>query len=173
MSSNLILVKDRVPRSGKGVDSLLNQLGQYMRIPLNKYVQKIIVDVSRPYLYFEKLVRKEEVPPETDLSFHDAIRIVPMEEVVFDNGVDITPLQYIDQMFRIITNHGYETGHILIGKKSGIFKWLDLPRSHERLFGTPLHKIAEIPDDVIIACAAKTRECDPEDIQLSVKVSIP
>jgi hypothetical protein len=175
MSRNdLIRIKDKVPRNGKGVDNLLSQLAQYMRLPENKYIQKVIIDAERPYLYFEKLVQKEDAPPEAGVTFHDAIRKSPMTEIEVDPVIAATsPLKYVDEMFRAIAKEGYETSHILIGSKSLLFKWIDLPKNSDRLFGTPLHKVSDIPNDVVIACASETRVGDPDDIEFSIKVSIP
>jgi hypothetical protein len=173
MPHNLIRVKDRVPRSGKGSTNLLTQLGQYLTAPENRYVQKIVIEAEQPILYFEKLVPKEEVPPEAGMTFHDAIRVIPMEEVGFDVGTSPHPLAYIHELFLKVTRNGFEVGQILIGGSSQVYEWLGLPRASERLFGVPIAKIPEIPNDVVIACASRTRVCDPEDVEFSVKVAIP
>ncbi len=180
--NNLVRIKDRVPRSGKGAMNLLSQLTQYLTSAENRYVQKIVVEAEHPYIYFEKLVDKDSVPPEAGMTFHDAVRTVPMEEVTFDDatahssrpgGLLPSKLDYIHELFQRVTKNGFEVGQILVGGKSQLYEWINLPRASERLFGVPIEKVPEIPNDVVIACAARTRICDPEDVEFSVKVSIP
>lgn len=168
-----VLIKDRVPREGKGVDSLLTQLGAYMRLPENKLVQKILVDASRLYIYFEKLLPKEDAPEHTELTFHDAIRKVQMAELVLDKDALATSSDVIKEMFLDIARNEYEASHALIGAKTKFYSWTGLPRKIDRLFGLPIHKVPELPEDVLILCGAATRECDPEDIQYSIKWTMP
>lgn len=169
-ADKFVLVKDRVPRSGKGVDNLLSQLTQYLRQPENKWVQKMVIDAQRIYLYFEKLVPKDQAPEEVDMTWHNAVRKVPMEEVGQSDGV---PAVYLHELFQKVTKNGYEVCQVLVGSNSGLYKWADIPRRDERLFGVPITKDGDIPDDIVILCGGVHRECDPEEVAYSVKGTLP
>lgn len=166
--AQLCRVKDRVPRNGKGPENLLAQLGQYLKDPGNKYVQKIVVDARKPFLYVEKMVPEDQAE-KTDLSLHEAIRNKPMTEINLEGAA----LEAVWKLFWEISKNGYETAHLVVSPNSKLYEWVSLPRQSERLFGVPIHKMPEIPDDVVILTGATVREADPEDIEYSAKGTIP
>ncbi len=175
-ADGFVLIKDRVPRTGKGVDNLLSQLAQYLRLPENKYVQKMVIDSQRIYLYFEKMVPKSQAPEEASMTWHNAVRRVPMEEIDVEEAKEqLTPHlhRYVFDLFERVTKNGYEVCQILIGSNSQLYQWVSLPRRSERFFGVPLTKDGDIPDDIIIVCGGTSRECDPEEVAYSVKGMIP
>lgn len=171
LNADYVTVKDRIPRNGKGPDNLLAQLGQYLKEPENRFVQKIVVDATKQYIYVEKKVPKEKAVDQVGMTLHEAIRLVPMEEVSPDNGVTPTPMWWVVEAFKKVNNNGYETSHALVGGKSSVYPWLGVSRSSKHLFGVPLYIVGEIPDDVLIICGSRVRDADPEDIEYSVKVT--
>lgn len=172
--NDLVKVKDRLPRTGKGVDNLISQLGEYLRDPANRFVQKIVVEAERPYVYFEKLVDKDSAAEfETGLSFSDVARSVQMEEVSFPDLTNISAQVYLLGMFNLIYASGYDASHLLVGPKSRIHKWLGVPRQMSKIFGVPVISVSDIPDDVIILAGARSRDSEPEDIEYLVKGNVP
>ncbi len=173
--SDLVRVKDRLPRTEKGVDNLISQLGDYLRDPANRFVQKIVVEAERQYIYFEKMVDKASSQEfDTGLSFSDVARSVQMEEISFPTILKGPPAaSYMLGMFNLIYSSGYDASHLLIGPKSKIHKWLEIPRLMTKIFGVPVIVVPDIPDDVIILTGSRSRECEPEDIEYLVKGNVP
>lgn len=164
-----VLVKERIPYQGKGVDALMGALRKILTD--NKYTQKILMEVGEPHIYIEKLV------PEADaqeyetvrINTHGAIRNMPMEEYQTDDGV--SPAHQLWEMFSIIHKEGFEVCRIVSGSKNKFAQWLKvrIPQTDQRVFGVPLEVIGDIPDDVFIVCGAKHREAEPDEITMSVK----
>jgi hypothetical protein len=93
--------------------------------------------------------------------------MMEMAEEKIDN-----PRLFIQTMFEEINRQGYEVSHVLVGEDSALFPWIDIPRKIKRLYGVPITKSAEIPNDVLVICGAIDRDSGPEDVEYSVKGTI-
>src|SRR3954469_18743412 len=104
--TNYVRIKDRVPRAGKGVDALLLQLGAFLKKEENKYTQMIVIDATKPYLYFEKMVPPDQAPAEAEVTWHDAIRQVPMQELSPTSTQ--TAAEYLMHVFGVVNKNDLE-----------------------------------------------------------------
>lgn len=170
-NSGFVKVKDRIPYYGKGIEDLIGATRKILSDPVNKYTQKIILEVGVPYIYMEKMVPEGEVPDIPHLSIHDIIRNHKIEECAANiNG----PLRQLWDMFDIIRQEELEVNAIAIGDKDIFQKWLGVrvPNRNINVLGIPLYIDGEIPGTTVIVCGAPSRTSDIEDIELSVKVII-
>lgn len=169
--SNYVRVKDKIPYAGKGIDALLGFLRRVLSD--NKYAQKIVLEVGVPYIYLEKLVSAEEAAEAPQVSFHDAVRSHHMEEYKPEGKPD--PMHQLFEMFSIVHAEGLEVGFILVGNKHSFQEWLKvrIPVTKMAVFGVPLYVVSEIPGDTFLVCGTPERQAEVDDIQFSVKGSVP
>lgn len=171
--NGFVRIKDRVPYHGKGVDELIGAIRRLFADPANKYAQKIVFEVGVPHIYIEKMVPEGEMPDIPELSIHDIIRNTSMEEFDSD-GEQLTPMQQLWGMFEMIQDKGLQAAFVVAGNKTKFQKWLGVRISHTKpaVLGTPFQVLGDLPEDVFIICAARSRVADVEDIQYSVKGSL-
>ena len=171
--SGYVRVKDRFPYHGKGVDELIGAIRRIFAEPSNKFAQKIVFEVGVPHIYIEKMVPEGEAPEVPQLSMHDILRTNEMEEFDAD-GEELTPIQQLWGMFEMIQDKGLQAAVIVAGNRVKFQKWLGIRINTVRpsVFGTPFQVLGELPEDVFVVCAARSRIADVEDIQYSVKGSL-
>jgi hypothetical protein len=164
---DMVLVPEKIPYTGKGVEALLAFLRKVLEE--NKYTQKIVVEVQKP-IYIEKLVPKDEAPETVSLTWLESARNKQMQEY---EGTEekLAPQEQLLDMFHDVNVEGYEICHVITGNLKKFFKWAKgqthSGREH-RLYGVPVSQ-ADIPEDVIILCGAQSRDAGPDDLEFSLK----
>jgi hypothetical protein len=161
----LVLVKEKIPYTGKGINTLLSFLRQVLET--NKYTQKLIIEVHKPIL-IEKWIPKDEATDEPVMGYVEAVRSKPMTEYIVEKDTSPTPYEQLFEMFGTIDREGFEACQVLTGDIKNLQKWSKLPKNQNRLFGVPIAQV-NIPEDVVIICGANAREAGPEEIEFSVK----
>lgn len=170
MKSEYIRVKEKTPFLGKGVDDVIAAVRSILT--LNKYVQKLILEIGKPIL-FERMVPKDEAPEDIDISLHDQIRAKPMAEYTFDEAnKNLSAFQHLWDMNALILGEGLRLSHIAVGDKFDFQRWLkvSIPITQMSFFGLiPIVPMPELEHDVFILCGS-----DEEGvIQFSMKFTIP
>jgi len=167
----MVLVPEKIPYMGKGIDALLIFLRQVL--DENKYTQKILVEVGKP-IYIEKLVPKEEAPELSTLGYLEAARSKTMDEYgkegeQFGPSGKRTTYEQLFDMFCIMSHENFEVCHILTGnlKKLALAVGLRTERL-SRLYGVPVSQV-DIPSDTVIFCGAVSRDATPEEVEFSLK----
>ncbi len=163
---DFVLVRERIPYSGKGIEPLLAMLHQILTA--NPRTQEFRVRIGEP-IEITKFVPLDQVPER--LTVHDAVRTRQMDEHVprpTDNAQTI-----LLEMFKLLDKEQLHPLFFLVGAQSKIFKWVDIPRRSRALCGVEIHKTDAIPDDVVVLSGARSRDGQPEDIELSIKVTMP
>ncbi len=171
-SEGFVRIKDRVPYHGKGIDELMAALRRVLSEPVNKYTQKIVLEVGAPHIYIEKLVPEDQAVDIPQLSLHDILRTMEMEEYELEDGK--TPSQQLWGMLEMVHDKGLQAMMVVAGNKSKFQKWLGV-RIHNvkpTVFGIPFQLLGELPEDVFVVCGAETRVAEVDDIKYSVKVTI-
>ena len=166
------LIKERVPYTGKGVEELLSFLRKTMTDPKNKYIVRILCEAGAGEIYLEKLVPESEAGDLPTLSLHEIIRIQKMEE--YEPEKEQAGINHLWDVFSILHKEGYEVCYLVIGSKAYFQKWLGvrIPVTDMTFFETPLSVIPEIPEDVVIVCGADKKTASPDEIKLSIKMTI-
>lgn len=169
---NMVLVKDKVPYFGKGVEELLASLKRVLALPENKYTQKIVLEVGASHIYLEKLLTAEEAGKQAIFTVKDMIRSNPMDE--FESESANSPWTQLWEMFAQIHKEGLEVGFIAIGNKLKFQKWLGvtIPVTDLRLWGIPITMVEDLPEDAFVVCGTTQKIADPEDIRFSIKGNI-
>jgi len=167
-NSELVLVREKIPYSGKGSESLLTLLRQVLKD--NPYTQEFTCRIGYP-IEIVKLVPPDQVPERQSL--HDVIRSHRMEEYLVEK--DKTPFQVLWEMFGLVRDEGLEVGFLVIGDKFLFQKWLGIRIAQNRMsfYGTPIVLLSDIPTDVFLVAGTETREAEEEDIIFSVKGTLP
>lgn len=171
-SDGFVRVKDRIPYQGKGIDELVAALRRILSEPINKFTQKIVLEVGTPHIYVEKLVPEEQVAEIPQLSLHDIIRTMEMEEFELEDGR--TAPQQLWSMIEMINEKGLQPAVVVAGNRAKFQKWLGvrINNSKPNVFGTPFQLLGELPEDVFVVCGATSRVAEVDDIKYSVKVTI-
>lgn len=171
-SDEFVRIKDRIPYHGKGVDELTAALRRILSEPVNKFTQKIVLEVGAPHIYIEKLVPKDQATDIPQLSLHDIIRTAEMEEYELEDGK--SSAQHLWGMLEMVHDKGLHGVAVVAGNKSKFQKWLGIRINNVKpmVFGIPFQMLGELPEDVFVVCGAQNRIADIEDIKYSVKVTI-
>lgn len=164
-SEGLVLVREKIPYTGKGVENLVTMVRKILED--NPYTQELILRVGKP-IEIARLVKSDEVPE--PVTVHDTVRTRQMEEY---DSTDSSAEVAIMGMFNILDKESLFPTCFLIGVQSRLYKWLDIPRRSTMVCGVELSKSDQIPDDVVILCGSPVKGGQPEDIELSVKTTIP
>lgn len=160
------LVKEKIPYSAKGIDNLLIALKRILTD--NPATQKVVMEVDAGYILIEKLVSKDSAP--SIVTWHDAVRQVRMEEYV-PSADQLRPMSQLWEAISMLNAEGFDLGQVVVGDKVYFQKWLGvrIPVTKPSVFGTPLSVAPEIPQDVYVLCGSFSRECEPIDVEFSVK----
>lgn len=168
-----VRVKDRIPYAGKGFEELLTALKQVFADPANKFTQKVVLDVTEPFIYLEKMVTEIEAQETPQLSLHDIIRNQKMEEYLPEK--EQPGINHLWDIFALIHQEGLEVGFLVVGNKPNFQRWLGvrIPTKDMRVFGVPLKVVDGIPEDVFVVCGTESRVAEPDDIRYCVKGNLP
>jgi hypothetical protein len=164
------LVKERVPYEGKGIDNLLATLK--VLLVANPYTHKLTVEVGTKEIRLQKFVPEEGHSGE--LTWHEAVRSVPMYEYAPDREGMLPLHQYWAAILRL-QMEGFELGRVMVGDKAKFQKWLGLiiPTVKPTVLGVPMEVDTALPEDVFILCGVLDFDCEPVDVECSVKGVIP
>jgi len=167
-SSDLVLVKEKIPYTGKGIDPLLAMLRRVLKD--NPYTQEFTCRIGQP-IEISKLVPQDQVPEK--LSLHDAVRGHRMEDFPFEK--DKTSFQILWDMFGMVHAEGLEVSHIAVGDKFQFQTWLGIRIAQNRMnfYGTTVVFLSELPQDVFLVIGAEKKQAEPEDVRFSVKGTLP
>lgn len=168
---SLVRIRDRVPRVGKGSSALLEQLERLFSDPNNKLIQRVVLDVQTTHIELEKLVPEEQASETQTLSLYATVRQKHMEEYVVEGSM--TPHQHLFEASLVLLREGLVVSHLLLHKSSRAYSWLALPRRVSNYLGVQIVLSEGVPEDVLLLCGSKDRRMETEDIEMSVKVSIP
>lgn len=172
MSNNfdLILLKEKIPYTGKGTDELLGAVRRILTD--NKYTQKITLEVGVSHICIEKLVPPEEAKEQLQISLHDTIRARTMEE--YKPEKEQPGFRQLWEMFDIVHAEGFEVGCLVVGDKKQFQEWLKVrtPLNKLTCFGTPIFQLPDIPSDVVLVCGMATRTAEVDELLFSVKTTI-
>jgi hypothetical protein len=163
-SEELILIRERIPYTGKGVDALLSMLRKVLTE--NPYTQEFVCRIGQP-IEIAKLVTSEEAPAKMNL--HDAIRSHRMEEFTIEK--DKLPFQVLWDMFAVVQAEGLKVSHIAVGDKFQFQSWLGVRIAQNRMdfYGTPVVLLSELPADAFLVVGADQKTSEAEDVKFSVK----
>ena len=163
-SEELVLVRERIPYTGKGVDALLALLRRVL--VENPYPQEFVCRIGQP-IEIAKLVTPDAAPEK--MSFHDALRSKRMEEYTLEK--DKTSFQVLWDMYGVVQAEGLEVSHIAVGDKFQFQNWLGIRIAQNRMsfYGAPVMVVPELPADVFLVVGSEKRDAEPEDIRFSVK----
>lgn len=167
-SATMTRVTERLPYTGGGVDALIAQVSAILK--MEKEAQRIILDVTKPYVHLEKYVRgvsNEEAKEELQTRYDEVTRNVPMKEFVPEKIG--SKYEYVHQLFRQVTDEGFEVVLVLVGNISTLDAWISVSRKDPKLFGVQVKRLRSAPSDVIIVCGAEWKEAEVEDIRFTVK----
>lgn len=129
---------------------------------------KIILDVNKPYIYYEKRAVSGEEEEAAPATLDAAVKSVEMEELDYHD--DISALAVLAQLFDSVRHEGYEVSHILTGSSRSLLRACELTGREDMLFGVPLSQsIDDVPNDVVIVCGSPHKESFPEDIKYVIK----
>lgn len=156
---------DRILYSGSGTDALAAQVGAILKVEQD--AQRIILDVTKPYIHVEKYVKGVPNPDEEQELFDAVLKERPMLEYVPEKK--ISPYEYLYNMFRVITDEGLEVSLIFVGNMAVLDRWLPISKKNPRICGVVVKRLNNVPDDLIIVCGAEWSEALPEDIKYTVK----
>jgi hypothetical protein len=167
-NSELVLVREKIPYSGKGIDPLLTLLRQVLND--NPYTQEFTCRIGHP-IEIAKLVPPDQAPERQSL--HDVIRGNRMEEYTIEK--DKSPFQVLWDMFGLVHDEGLEVGFLVVGDKFLFQKWLGIRIAQNRMnfYGTPVMPLSDIPLDVFLVVGAEKKQAEVEDIKFSVKGTLP
>jgi hypothetical protein len=163
-SEELILVKERIPYTGKGVDALLSLLRRVL--VENPYTQEFTCRIGQP-IEIVKLVTPESAPEKMNL--HDAIRAKRMEEYTVEKSK--SAFQALWDMFAVVQAEGLKVSHIVVGDKFQFQTWLGVRIAQNRMdfYGTPVVPLPELPGDTFLVIGSEKSDAEPEDVRFSVK----
>ena len=167
-SEELVLVREKIPYTGKGPDALLGMLRKVLAD--NPYTQEFTCRVGHP-IEIAKLVPPGTVPPK--LGLHDALRQARMEEFSIEEGP--SGFQVLYAMFDQVAAEGLEVSHIVVGDKFTFQKWLGIriPQNRLAVFGVPLAHMAQLPPEAFVVAGTEGKSPEFEDIRYAVKATIP
>lgn len=160
-------VRENIPYVGSGVESLGVQVSAILKVETE--AQRIVLDVSKPYILLEKLVPDDKKGEEQTDAYEYLVSHVPMREFAPDEKVIKSPYEYMNGLFRQITDESLEVVLILVGNLRTLDAWIQVSPKNRKLYGVPVRQLKKVPDDVIILCGAEWRDADPEDVKLTVK----
>jgi hypothetical protein len=165
--SQSVLVKDALPLFDKSSESILSMVKEVLQEP---GLVRFVVDARQDTLDFWK-VASEEQAAEIDVTFHDMLRKVMMEEYSEPNK---DPFHQLFDMFEMVADAGYSPSHILSGRGPlELRKWIPISRKANVLFGVPLLFEKMMESDVLVVCGSNAQEPTAADIAYAVKVSLP
>jgi hypothetical protein len=169
--SSKIIVKERIPFSGKGVDDVVAAVRHILST--NKNARKLTLEAGKPFL-LEKLVSEEEADVNREKkSLYDIVRNLPMVEHQLDE--EKTPLQNLWDIVSILHGEMLDPVCLLIGDKFRFQRWMkvQIPVTRMSFFGITIKQLPELESDVFIFCGSENQEDGLEGIQLSVKAALP
>lgn len=166
-SSDLVPVREKIPYTGKGLESLLGMLRRILTD--NPYTQEIFCRIGQP-IEIVKLVPADSVQPK--ISLHDAVRGKRMEEYVPEEKT--TPWKTLWGMFSAIAEEGLQVSHVAVGDKYVFQKWLGvrIPQNKMSFYGTQIVLMPELPPDVFLVIGGDDRNGEPESVQMALKGTI-
>lgn len=124
------------------------------------------VTIEAGVVIIDKEVPSDQIKDD-DASFYDNIRKTNIEE--YEPEGKIPAHKQFFEACNTIAKEGFEISHLVVGKDTKLYKWLDLPRKLDYAFGIRIDKDFKIPSDVYILCGALRKNDDISDIKFAVK----
>lgn len=166
----------RVPK-GAGIDGFLVAMKAILRRPR---VQSIQVD-NRGVIKFTYIGREDErALPLPDLEFET---MMPMHIIRSNDVAEVTEeseaSHAVASLFRAASQEMLYPVAFAVGANSSFWKWhavstgVSLDASRGEAYGYPVLYDDQIPDSVLILCAAYTRGGSMLDTRKSFKITIP
>lgn len=159
------LRNSKVPLQALTKESILSVLGQILEYSLDSSLRRIIIEPERGHVRIESYVAAGD----TDHSPYGFVRQKVLAEYVLEEG---PPHEELFKIFDQIRQEEFEVTHILCGG-TAFNSWIRLPKKARSVFGTPILVSPELPADVFIVCGASDREASIEDVEYSLKVTLP
>lgn len=167
--SSPTLIKESLPLMDKSSSSIVHVVQEILKQP---DVVRFVVDARENAVNFWRVASEEEAAERT-MTFRDALRKVQMEEYSPPPG-EKSSFEQVFDVFEMIEDAGCLPSHVLSGR--GLVElrsWIPVSRRARMLYGVPLLLQADLENDVLVFCGAKTSEATPSDIVYAVKVTIP
>jgi hypothetical protein len=156
------------PYTGVGVDALGAQITAILKgIP---EAQRIVLDATKQYIHLERFVKGEPDKAEEQARYDFLLGNIPMHEYVPEKK--LPPYEFVFNMFRQVTDEGLEVVLALSGNLVTLDKWIPLSKKLPKLFGVPVRRLKNVPEDLLIICGAEWIEPEIEDIKFTVKGAI-
>lgn len=145
-------------------------------------VQKITIELGKPVIYERYAHKNEAKDPEltyAKLSLYDVVRNLGKLEdwdglVLNLPNPPNTPADTLIQIFGHFSfMYGLPVSHILVSEDTDLYSWLNLGPTYKRdgyLLGVPVVKDSNIPNEVLVVCAAKSRSATVAEVTNAVKL---
>ncbi len=159
-------VVERLPYTGSGVEALGAQVTAILKTELD--AQRIILDATKNYIHVEKFVKGQVDLDAEQEALNNILRSVPMAEFP-QPAKKLSPYEYLFSLFRTITDEDLEVVLVLVGNMLTLDKWLPTSRKSPKVYGVPVKRLKDAPEDLIVVCGAEWSGPELEDIKFSVK----
>jgi hypothetical protein len=102
-------------------------------------------------------------------SAYQFVAAQPIEEVLLSKD---NPYEELFQIFDRFRQEELFVTHFLCGSEK-LQSWLRIPKRVTQVFGRPIVRSPELPEDVFLVCASEDPQGSLEDVQFSIKCTLP
>lgn len=154
---------DKIALIDRGKAGILSTVSKIL--DTEQGLSKVIIDLSKTHIRVERIVGAGEKSADA----YKVARDQQIEEYSLDGD------NPYEDLFKVIDKIRAEELHticILAGGKE-FNKWLRIPQRSSSVFGVPILFCAELPPDVFLVCGSDDKDGDVEDVQYSIKCTLP